>query len=90
MKHDYFGAEVAASYDDDGPMFAADTLGPTVDFLAALAGDGAALEFGDRYGSRCTPACRARRSRPWHRPLGGDGREAPRETGRGEGNDDDR
>ncbi len=46
MKHDYFGAEVAASYDDDGAMFAAEVLGPTVDFLAALAGDGAALEFG--------------------------------------------
>ena len=46
MKHDYFGAEVAASYDDDGAMFAAEVLGPTVDFLAALAGEGAALEFG--------------------------------------------
>lgn len=46
MKKDYFGAEVAESYDDDGPMFAAETLEPTVDFLAALADNGAALEFG--------------------------------------------
>jgi SAM-dependent methyltransferase len=46
MKEDYFGPEVAESYDDDGPMFAAEVLGPTVDFLAALAGNGAALEFG--------------------------------------------
>lgn len=46
MRHDYFGEDVAESYDDDGPMFAAEVLGPTVDFLAGLAGDGAALEFG--------------------------------------------
>jgi SAM-dependent methyltransferase len=41
---DYFGAEVAARY-DGGPMFSPEVLGPTVDFLAQLAGDGAALEF---------------------------------------------
>jgi len=46
MREDYFGEEVAESYDDDGPMFSPEVLGPTVDFLAALAGDGAALEFG--------------------------------------------
>ena len=46
MKKNYFGPEVAESYDDEGPMFAAAVLGPTVDFLVALAGDGAALEFG--------------------------------------------
>jgi len=43
---DYFGEEVAAEYDDDGPMFSAEVLGPTVEFLANLAGDGAALELG--------------------------------------------
>jgi SAM-dependent methyltransferase len=46
VKKDYFGEEVAARYDDDGPMFSDEVIGPTVDFLAELAGDGAALEFG--------------------------------------------
>src|SRR5215207_10090564 len=45
VKKDYFGDEVAATY-DRGPMFSPEVLGPTVDFLAALAGEGAALEFG--------------------------------------------
>jgi SAM-dependent methyltransferase len=39
---DYFGDEVAARY-DDGP---ADDPRPVIDFLAPLAGDGAALELG--------------------------------------------
>jgi SAM-dependent methyltransferase len=41
--HDYFGEPVAARYDEtttNGPVE------PVVDFLAALAGDGAALELG--------------------------------------------
>jgi hypothetical protein len=42
---DYFDEAVAAVY-DGGPMFSPEVLDPTVDFLAALAGDGAALEFG--------------------------------------------
>ncbi len=41
----YFGEEVATTYDDD-PMFDPAVVGPTVDVLAALAGDGRALEFG--------------------------------------------
>jgi SAM-dependent methyltransferase len=45
VKKDYFGEEVAGRYDDDGAMFSPEVLGPTVDFLAELAGDGAALEF---------------------------------------------
>ena len=45
MRKDYFGEEVAARY-DGGPMFSPEVLEPTVDFLATLAGDGAALEFG--------------------------------------------
>lgn len=46
MAKDYFGEEVAGSYDDDGPMFSPEVLGPTVDFLASLATNGTALEFG--------------------------------------------
>ena len=46
MPEDHFGEEVAARYDESsGSMFDADVLGPTVDVLAELAGDGAALEF---------------------------------------------
>jgi len=46
VTHDYFGDEVAATYDEDGPMFSPETLDPTVDFLASLGGEGGALEFG--------------------------------------------
>jgi len=43
---DHFGEEVAARYDESaGSMFDADVLGPTVEMLAELAGDGAALEL---------------------------------------------
>jgi SAM-dependent methyltransferase len=43
----YFGEQVAATYDDaDDPMFDPAVIGPTVDFLAGLAGDGRALELG--------------------------------------------
>ena len=45
MKTDYFGEEVAARY-DGGPMFSPKVVDPTVDFLAALAGQGPALELG--------------------------------------------
>jgi SAM-dependent methyltransferase len=46
VPEDYFGEDVAARYDkSSGSMFDADVLGPTVDVLAELAGDGAALEF---------------------------------------------
>ena len=46
MRKDYFGDDVAARYDEtSGSMFDADVLGATVDVLAELAGDGAALEF---------------------------------------------
>ncbi|MFJ6217338.1 class I SAM-dependent methyltransferase [Streptomyces sp. NPDC092296] len=41
-----WGAETAQRYDTPGSgMFAAEVLGPTVDRLARLAGEGAALEF---------------------------------------------
>ncbi|MGP9016779.1 class I SAM-dependent DNA methyltransferase [Streptomyces sp. BR1] len=49
MHHDdgYFGGEVAAAYDrTEADMFRPDAVGPAVDLLAELAGDGAALELG--------------------------------------------
>jgi SAM-dependent methyltransferase len=47
MREDHFDEPVAAGYDEGcADMFEAGVVGPTVDFLAALAGDGAALEFG--------------------------------------------
>jgi hypothetical protein len=43
----HFGESVAAHYDDPSdPMFAPEVIEPAVDFLAGLAGNGAALEFG--------------------------------------------
>jgi SAM-dependent methyltransferase len=43
----YFGERVAARYDDpDSEMFQPAAIDPVVDFLAELAGDGAALELG--------------------------------------------
>ena len=45
--HDYFGEDVAARYDESSAgEFDPAVVGPTVDFLAELAGPGAALEFG--------------------------------------------
>ena len=58
MKEDYFGEEVATRYDDGGPMFSAEVIGPTVDFLAELAGDGAALELGIGTGRVAVPLSR--------------------------------
>ncbi len=45
MPEDHFGERVAARYDDSELSDPA-VVGPTVDFLAELAGDGAALELG--------------------------------------------
>jgi hypothetical protein len=43
----YFTERIAAQYDDDSAgMFAPAAVDPVVDFLAGLAGDGAALELG--------------------------------------------
>jgi SAM-dependent methyltransferase len=55
---DYFGEEVAASYDDDGPMVSAEVIDPTVDVLVELAGDGAALELGIGTGRVAVPLAR--------------------------------
>jgi SAM-dependent methyltransferase len=47
MPEDYFGEDVAERYDEDeAEMFDPAVVGPAVDFLAELAGDGRALEFG--------------------------------------------
>ena len=47
MREDHFGEQVAAGYDSGtAAMFDPAVLEPTVEFLAALAGDGAALELG--------------------------------------------
>ncbi len=46
MPKDHFGNDVAAVYDEtSAAMFDPEVLGLTVDLLAELAGDGAALEF---------------------------------------------
>src|ERR1035441_10927706 len=46
VPQDHFGEKVAAVYDESSTaMFAPEVIGPTVDLLAELAGDGAALEF---------------------------------------------
>jgi SAM-dependent methyltransferase len=43
----YFDEPVAKDYDEDSnEMFQPDVVNPTIDFLAALAGDGRALELG--------------------------------------------
>ena len=47
MRENHFGEDVAARYDDpDDEMFQPAAIEPVVEFLAELAGDGAALELG--------------------------------------------
>ena len=47
MPEDYFGEPVADRYDESSAdMFEPAVVGPTVDFLVGLAGEGAALELG--------------------------------------------
>ena len=54
---DHFAGEVAASYDDTlGTMGSPEVLGPTVDLLAGLAGDGSALELAIGTGRGCGSA----------------------------------
>jgi SAM-dependent methyltransferase len=55
MPVDYFGEDVAARYDDDAVMFDPAVVDPVADFLAELAGDGAALEFGIGTGRIAVP-----------------------------------
>ncbi|MFD8305883.1 class I SAM-dependent DNA methyltransferase [Streptomyces sp. NPDC059690] len=61
----YFGEEIAAGYDASAAdMFRPETVGPVVDVLAGLAGDGRALEFGVGTGRIALPL--ARRGVPVH------------------------
>jgi SAM-dependent methyltransferase len=59
MPEDYFGEAVAARYDESSAdMFAAAVADPVVDFLADLAGQGAALELGIGTGRIALPLAR--------------------------------
>jgi len=58
MPEDHFGERVAARYDDDAEMFDPAVVDPVVDFLADLAGDGAALELGIGTGRIALPLAR--------------------------------
>jgi SAM-dependent methyltransferase len=59
MPENYFAEDVAARYDDSsGEMFDPAVLEPTVDFLAALAGAGRALELGIGTGRVALPLSR--------------------------------
>ena len=65
MPEDYFGERVAAKYDEtSGEMFDPAVVGPTVELLAELAGDGAALELGIGTGRIAVPL--AERGVPVH------------------------
>jgi hypothetical protein len=66
MPDDHFGEEIASRYDDPSDeMFQPSAIEPVVDFLAALAGDGAAVEVGKGHQPRTR-----QRSRETHRTSG--------------------
>jgi SAM-dependent methyltransferase len=59
MPEDRFGPDVARRYDESSAeMFAPEVVEPAVDFLAELAGDGAALELGIGTGRIALPLAR--------------------------------
>ena len=59
MAENYFGEGVAERYDESSPeMFDPAVVDPVVDFLAGLAGDGAALELGIGTGRIAIPLSR--------------------------------
>jgi SAM-dependent methyltransferase len=59
MPEDFFGERVAARYDESAAdMFEPAVVGPVVDFLADLAGDGAVLELGIGTGRIALPLAR--------------------------------
>jgi SAM-dependent methyltransferase len=59
VPEDYFGERVAARYDEwDAASFDPAVVDPVVDFLAGLAGDGAALELGIGTGRIALPLAR--------------------------------
>jgi SAM-dependent methyltransferase len=65
MPQDHFGERVAATYDQSSAdMFAPAVVDPVVDFLADLAGNGAALELGIGTGRIALPL--SRRGVPVH------------------------
>src|ERR671911_1857602 len=65
MPEDHFGQRVAERYDESSPeMFDPAVVDPVVDFLADLAGQGAALELGIGTGRIALPL--ARRGIPVH------------------------
>ena len=80
----YFGEDVAERYDESSAdMFEPDVLDPAVDFLAELAGDGAALELGIGTGRIALPLAQ-RGVRVHGIDLSADdGRQAAREARRG-------
>jgi len=51
----HFNAAVASVYGDDTVMFSPGKTSPVADFLADLAGEGAALEFGIGTGRSALP-----------------------------------
>jgi hypothetical protein len=60
MPENYFGEGVAERYDESSPeMFDPAVVGPVVDFLAGLAGDGPALELGIGTGRIAIPSAAA-------------------------------
>jgi len=65
MRENHFGEAVASRYDEDTwQLSTPEAIEPVVDFLAALAGDGAALELGIGTGRIAVPL--ARRGIPVH------------------------
>jgi SAM-dependent methyltransferase len=57
-QQDYFGENVAATYDDSSDLFGPGAVDPAVDVLAGLAGGGSALELGIGTGRIALPLAR--------------------------------
>ena len=82
---DYWDAETAATYDESSAfMFEPEVLDPAVDFLAGLAGDGAALELAIGTGrvaiplaDRGVPVAGIELSQPMAAELHSNGRTSP-------------
>ena len=89
MSNDWFAGDVAERYDDDEAMFAPGVVDPAVEFLAALAGDGSALELGIGTGRIALPLAARGVTRTRDRPLAGHARPPAREA-RCRGDRDDR
>ena len=82
MPTNYFDERIARSYEATWPeLFEPATVDPVVDFLAGLAGSGAALELGHRDRPDRHPAAPAGRPRARDRAVAGHGRGAPDQAG---------